>query len=239
MRFVPPHDQTLAAAFKAAAITFLTAWLIPGKRVCKAGTSQGAARIRLVPNSRKTPPDRQSRLHRPVDPPSLTDCASRLFGSRSVSRSRASAATASASGRSAGWRSFIAPSAAKRLRNPSRPRISIRPLSRAWRPPSREARLWSHRKICEALSRDAGRDERAPARNAIFPPPLGERACLGLDPRGGATPVMSFGASLDGEGGKPGLSAGIAGWGGGSRIDPHPARFARRPPHEGGGRARA
>jgi hypothetical protein len=147
MRFVPPHDQTLAAAFKAAAITFLTAWLIPGKRVCKAGTSQGAARIRLVPNSRKTPPDRQSRLHRPVDPPSLTDCASRLFGSRSVSRSRASAATASASGRSAGWRSFIAPSAAKRLRNPSRPRISIRPLSRAWRPPSREARLWSHRNL--------------------------------------------------------------------------------------------
>jgi len=52
MRFVPPHDQTLAAAFKAAAIIFLTAWLIPGKRVCKAGTSQGEARIRLVPNSR-------------------------------------------------------------------------------------------------------------------------------------------------------------------------------------------
>src|SRR6187401_2757496 len=52
MRFVPPQDQTLAAAFKAAAITFLTVWLIPGKRVCKAGTSQGEARIRLVPNSR-------------------------------------------------------------------------------------------------------------------------------------------------------------------------------------------
>jgi hypothetical protein len=42
MRFVPPHDQALAAAFKAAAITFLTAWLIPGKRACKAGTNERA-----------------------------------------------------------------------------------------------------------------------------------------------------------------------------------------------------
>jgi len=57
MRFVPPQDQTLAAAFKAAAITFLTAWLIPGKRACKAGTRQGEARLRLVPNSRKNPAD--------------------------------------------------------------------------------------------------------------------------------------------------------------------------------------
>ena len=48
MRFVPPHDQTLSAAFKAAAITFLTAWLIPGKRACKAGTRQGEARLRLT-----------------------------------------------------------------------------------------------------------------------------------------------------------------------------------------------
>ena len=59
MRFVPPHDQTLAAAFKAAAITFLTAWLIPGKRACKAGTSQGEARLRLVPNSRRELLERQ------------------------------------------------------------------------------------------------------------------------------------------------------------------------------------
>ena len=56
MRFVSPHDQTLAAAFKAAATTFLTVWLIPGKQACKAGTSQGEARLRLVPNRAHTSP---------------------------------------------------------------------------------------------------------------------------------------------------------------------------------------
>src|SRR6476661_6014762 len=38
MRILASHDQTLADAFKAAVITFPTAWLITGKRACKAGT---------------------------------------------------------------------------------------------------------------------------------------------------------------------------------------------------------
>ena len=39
-----PDDLTLASAFKADAITFLTARLIAGKRACKAGTSQSDRR---------------------------------------------------------------------------------------------------------------------------------------------------------------------------------------------------
>jgi len=43
MRIPASHDQTLADAFKAAVITFPTAWLIAGKWACKDWTSQGNA----------------------------------------------------------------------------------------------------------------------------------------------------------------------------------------------------
>src|SRR6478736_7708784 len=40
MRILASYDQTLADAFKAAVITFPTAWLIAGKRACKDGKSK-------------------------------------------------------------------------------------------------------------------------------------------------------------------------------------------------------
>ena len=79
------HDQTLAAAFKAAAITFLTAWLIQVNERAKMGQARamlasGWCRIRG-----KIPPDRRSRHQQAVLIASpnamiLTDCAKRLFG---------------------------------------------------------------------------------------------------------------------------------------------------------------
>jgi len=42
------HGHTFANAFKAAVISFPTAWLILGKWACKTGTSQGAAGLREV-----------------------------------------------------------------------------------------------------------------------------------------------------------------------------------------------
>jgi hypothetical protein len=172
MRFVPPHDQTLAAAFKAAAITFLTAWLIPGKRVCKAGTSQGEApsgwcRIR----------EKLQRLGADKPYPAI------LLGADNDRRPAHAATPRDAVERQVAMDEVV---------------LGARPVGK---------RGYGLIGICEA---------------SILPSPLVEE--------GSSTPDASFGASslsLTGRVASPDLLAGIAGWGGGSCIDPPTLRASR------------
>jgi hypothetical protein len=57
MRILASYDQTLADAFKAAVITFPTAWLIAGKRACKDGK---AKQIVMDKQARRSPVGRSS-----------------------------------------------------------------------------------------------------------------------------------------------------------------------------------